>query len=253
MNYLADIAWMKGEFTQWLGLISEILASARQRNDANSSLYALGDLATVRLLLGQAKEALEAIQTGFSLLPQSSDPKFEMFLCARLIQVHLQQGEVQRAEQALERGMHVASQSSSTLISAAASGALASATIELWEVRGRPTSELGTLTQFVKQSYKNARGDWRPIAQPLLWRLRGWEAYLSGKPTRAQKLWRKSLAVAERLKIPHETALTHYVLGKHELTIKRRHAHLQKAAELFERLGAVVDLEKVRHALNAQP
>jgi hypothetical protein len=56
-----------------------------------------------------------------------------------------------------------------------------------------------------------------------------WEA-------RARRMWRKSLAVAERLKIPHEIGLAHSVLGQHAAG-QDRHVLLQRAAEIFERLG----------------
>ncbi len=250
MDYLGYIAALKGEFTKGVELILEIVASARERNDANSALMALTDLASLQLILGQAEEALGAIQTGFGLLEQSSDPKFEMRLCARLVQAHLQQGDIQRAEQALERGKRQAGTPSSTLVSAAASDALAQAAVELWEARGQPAAERQSLAQFLRQSNKNARGDWRPIAQPLLWRLRGWEAWVAGRPARARQLWRKSLAVAERLKIPHEAGLSHYVLGQHPATGKDRQAHWQKATEIFERLGAVYDLVHARRAFD---
>jgi tetratricopeptide (TPR) repeat protein len=249
MNYLADIAWMKGEFAHWLELISKIASSARNRNDANSSLYALGDTATVQLILGQTEEALDAIQTGLSLITQGSDPKFEMLLSARLVQAYLQLCEVNKADQALERGKRLADEPSSTLVSAAASAALASAAIELWEARDQPASERESLAQFVRQLHKNARGDWRPVAQALLWRLRGWEAWLSGKPATARRMWRKSLTVSARLKIPYETGLSHYVLGKHADTVGDRQMHLQKAAEIFEKVGAIVDLEQARRAI----
>lgn len=250
MNYLADIAWMKGEFSNWLELLLEILASARNRNDANISLYALGDLATAHLVLGQIKDALNTIQTGFDLLPESSDPKFEMFLCARLVQAHLRQGDIGQAEQAFERGKRLAGGPSSTLVSAAASGALALASLELWEAHGQPASERVPLAEFVKQCNTKVRGDWRPIAQPLLWRLKGWEAWLSGKLARAYRMWRKSLTVAEKLKLPYEAGLSYYVLGKHSVSTNDRQSHLQKAAESFELVGAVIDLEQARQTLD---
>ncbi len=251
MDYLGYVAALKGEFAQGLELFSEIVASARQRNDVNSALMALTDLVTLRLALGQTQKALDAIQTGFGLPEGRLDPRFEMFLCARLAQAHLRQSELQQADQALERGMRLAGEPSSTLVSAIASGALALAALELWEARGQPAAERQSLAQFVRQSNTNARGDWRPIAQPLLWRLRGWEAWLSGRPTRARQIWRKSLAVAERLKIPYEAGLAHYVLGhaSRDAGGKDRRAHLQKATEIFERLGAVYDLEQARRAL----
>jgi hypothetical protein len=172
-----------------------------------------------------------------------------MLLSARLVQAYLQLGDVGKADQALKRGKRLANEPSSTLVFAAASAALASASIELWQARGQPLSECRLLAQFIQQTRKNARGDWRPVSRALLWRLQGWETWLSGKPASAPRMWRRSLAVAERLMIPYEMGLSHYVLGKYADTVRDRQMHLQKAAEIFEQLGAVVDLKQVRRII----
>lgn len=251
MEYLGYVAMLKGEFAQALDLFLQKAASARQRNDANSTLQALVYISTLRLLLGENGEALDAIQTGFGLQQQSSDPKFEMFLCARLAQTLLQRGGadgVQQAQQTLERGMRLADTPSSTLVSALAAAALACAAVDVWEGRGQPASERPALARFLQQSVTNARGDWRPGTLPLLWRLRGWEAWLSDQPARARRLWRRSLAVAERLQIPYEVGLSHSLLGQYAVTVEEQQAHLRQASEIFERLGALVDGERVRRA-----
>lgn len=69
---------------------------------------------------------------------------------------------------------------------------------------------------------------------------------MHGYPANGQAHVAQELAVAEGLKMPYETALSHYVLGKYIHTVKDRELHLQKAAAIFEQLGGIVDLKQVQ-------
>jgi hypothetical protein len=69
--------------------------------------------------------------------------------------------------------------------------------------------------------------------------------WLSGSPRRARRAWRKSLAQAQRLGLPYEEALTHREIARHTKPgDPRREAHLARAREIFERLGAAGDLAR---------
>jgi tetratricopeptide (TPR) repeat protein len=250
LNYLAEVAAVHGEFARWADLLLEAIASARQRSDIQSALLVLVELVSVRLVLGQTAQALADIQTTFGLLKQEAHPDFERVAYARLAQVHLQQGDLPLAAQALERGLRLTDEPLPALIFAVGSTALASAALELWQARGQPATERQSLAQVLKKLCANARHDSRWIAQPLLWRLRGWEAWLSGNPPQARRLWRKSLAEAERLQISYEAALAHYEIGRGG-TAEERRTHLSRAIEIFERLGAVYDLQRARAEIKA--
>jgi class 3 adenylate cyclase/tetratricopeptide (TPR) repeat protein len=250
LNYLAEVAAVRGKFARWAELLSEAIASARQRGDIQSALLVLVELVSVRLVLGQPAQALADIQTIFNLLKQEAHPDFERLACARLAQAHLRQGDLPLATQALERGLSLTNEAPPALIFAVGSAALASAALEVWQARGQPATERQSLAQVLRKLCANARHDSRWIAQPLLWRLRGWEARLSDNPPQARRLWRKSLAEAERLQIPYETALAHYEIGQHASGDVRRR-HLTHAVEIFERLGAAYDLERTQAAMDA--
>jgi tetratricopeptide (TPR) repeat protein len=248
LNYLAEIAAVRGEFTRWAEILLQATASARQRGDIQSALLSFVELVSVRLIQGQTAQAFADTQAVFGLLKQEAHPDFERLLYARLTQAHLQQGDLPSAAQALERGLRLTDQAAPGLIFAVGSTALASAALDVWQARGQPAAERQPLAQTLKKLHTDARDDSRASSRPLLWRLQGWEAWLSGNTARAQRLWRKSLAEAERLQMPYEAALAHVEIGR-RATGEAQRAHWSRALEIFERLGAAYDRQRVRTVL----
>jgi hypothetical protein len=89
-----------------------------------------------------------------------------------------------------------------------------------------------------------------PVGQARTYLWRGVSEWLSGRPRRAQKLWTKSLAAAERLAMPYEQGLVHYEIGRRlPLDDPARPEHLTHACEIFTRLEATYDLERAQEAL----
>jgi len=90
-----------------------------------------------------------------------------------------------------------------------------------------------------------------PIGRPRAWLWRGRYLWLSGKTAKAHQFWRKSLAVAEELDMPYEQGLVYYEIGRHlDAGNPERAEHLQQACDIFDRLGAVLDVERAKAALD---
>jgi hypothetical protein len=61
--------------------------------------------------------------------------------------------------------------------------------------------------------------------------------------------WSLGLKAAEQLKMPYEVGLLHFEIASHlEQGSSQRDHHIQEADEIFSRLGALSDLERL-HAL----
>jgi len=86
------------------------------------------------------------------------------------------------------------------------------------------------------------------IGQPRRWVRQGTHAWLAHKPARAQRAWAKGLTAAQNLQMPYDEGLAHYEIGRHAPQAER-HAHLQKAAEIFASLGARYDAEQAKSEL----
>lgn len=119
-----------------------------------------------------------------------------------------------------------------------------------WELALREgTAESATL----KRAARNACGALRkfagifPIGRPRYHAWRGRYHWLSGRPKRAARSWRLALEAAERLTMPYEQAIIHFEVGRHaEHGNLSRAAHLDRASEIFTRLGAAEDLARLK-------
>ncbi|MCI0527435.1 MAG: hypothetical protein L0Y56_08320, partial [Nitrospira sp.] len=90
-----------------------------------------------------------------------------------------------------------------------------------------------------------------PIGRPRAWLWQGLYDWLAGRPSKAFKTWKKSLATAEQLVMPYEQGLTHYEIGRHlESDDPARGVHLNRAYEIFIKLGAAYDLARTQAALD---
>lgn len=102
-----------------------------------------------------------------------------------------------------------------------------------------------TLTRYARQATACLRRFARrfPVGRPhaLLWS--GHAAQLAGKSARAVRLWRRAIAAAEQLGTPYEEGRGHYDIGR-QLPPQdpQRAVHLDRAREIFERIGCPVEL-----------
>ncbi len=77
-----------------------------------------------------------------------------------------------------------------------------------------------------------------PVGRPRALLVRGQYHAACGRPRRARRAWDKSLAAAERLRMPYEQAQAHAALGRQgPPDDPLRETHQARARELFARLG----------------
>jgi class 3 adenylate cyclase/tetratricopeptide (TPR) repeat protein len=75
--------------------------------------------------------------------------------------------------------------------------------------------------------------------------LRGTYEWLNGKPSAAQKWWRKSLRRADEMGMRYESGMTHLEMGKR----LNDPTHLRQAEAIFTEIGADFDLAEARRLL----
>jgi len=86
------------------------------------------------------------------------------------------------------------------------------------------------------------------IFQPRTYLWQGLYSWLNGDPKQARRSWDKSLAAAQRLKMPFDAALAEYEIGRHAEGHERQ-AYLNQALKGFEALGADFHVAQVRSIL----
>jgi class 3 adenylate cyclase/tetratricopeptide (TPR) repeat protein len=82
--------------------------------------------------------------------------------------------------------------------------------------------------------------------KPEALRLQGRYLWLKENTVQAQRWWQKSLVEAEALGMLYEQGLTHLEIGQR----LDQHASLEKAEEIFDRVGAELDLARSRELLS---
>jgi hypothetical protein len=87
-----------------------------------------------------------------------------------------------------------------------------------------------------------------PIALPRAWAWWGWFQYLAQRRGPARRSWRLALQHAERLNMQYEQGLIHREIGRRAtIGTNLREVHLQRADEIFARLGAIDDRSRLKY------
>jgi tetratricopeptide (TPR) repeat protein len=90
-----------------------------------------------------------------------------------------------------------------------------------------------------------------PVCRPQALLLLGRAALLSGRPTKAQRLWGSAAKAAKELQMPRELGLALYEIGQTKArNDPERSSNLVRAAAIFEGVGALPDLAAVRRAMS---
>jgi len=248
-----------GVTTQWAGdiarsheLWSTLADEARHRHNPLHLVWALNRLAIHALRQGRTAEAVSMMDEALALLAQNADHAYEIMSYSRLALGRLRLGEPQAARAAADESVRRLGKARPTRCSMLESCAeVVEVYLELWQTstNAEERARLSSLTQGAcRKLHAYARSF--PIGRPLAWLWQGEFDWAQGKQQKAFKAWQKSLAAAQRLAMPYEEGLAHYALGSHlPATDSNRQGHLDRAAELFTRLGNSYDLERVQRLL----
>jgi hypothetical protein len=126
---------------------------------------------------------------------------------------------------------------------------LAQVYLALWEAStDEPPAEREALQKLARQACQSVHVFARsfPAGQPydLLWH--GLYYWLDGNFAKANATWQKCLTRSQQLATPYEQGLAHFEIGRHQPTPSAlRDQHLTQAVDIFMRLGATRDTDRV--------
>jgi hypothetical protein len=205
-------------FEQGIKLLSEEAEPSFENR--TTALRGHGQLALARLRLGDQEGALSSAAHTLQTIRLLSSPKRATFLevFSDIAEVYLAIWET-----------------------AATSGAVipADEAKELAKAKSLAKESIAALEQSVGAFF---------IFQPRTHLWQGLYSWLDGEPKRARRSWDKSLVAAQRLKMPFDAALAEYEIGRHAEGSERQ-AHLDRALESFEALGASFHVARVQSIL----
>jgi class 3 adenylate cyclase/tetratricopeptide (TPR) repeat protein len=255
-------AHYQGEFLERLRCGIEVYALARQSDNVQGQAWGLLDQAESLIALGRTEEADRLLAEAVELLKGADSRVDSIFAYGLLARARLHLGQEDAAREAADFAADLIAQVSPTgMYMLEAYAGVAEVYLALWE-SGRASAvgvpEVANRARRACAAVRRFAGVF-PIGAPRAALWTGLADWLSGKRARALREWHSALHSAERLRMPYECGLAHYELGRHlEIGDPERRERLQRAAEIFERLGAAYDLERVRrladldHALAAE-
>jgi class 3 adenylate cyclase/tetratricopeptide (TPR) repeat protein len=248
LGLLAAAAFFQGNFARGVELRSSLYEEARGSGNVQHQAWGLRGRAENVLRLGRLDEAIESLETVADMLAGSRDRHGQIQTHGMLAVAYLRRGDAPRAEREAAIAAELIAQSSPTVYSALEGySGVAEVYLALWE-NAEPGKRL-EMRDSARAACKALRRFARvfPIGRPRLRLWQGVSEWLDGRREKARAAWRESLVAAERLGMVYDQALTHYEIGRRlEATDPVRGEHLARAAGLFERVGAQLDVARAK-------
>ncbi len=253
---LGYIFYFQGQFDKSIETAVTLFQLGNENDNLEHQAWGLTDQARSLLRLGQIDQATNLLDQGMPLLSTIEQSRIAEVQTYGLKAVaFLRLGKMQAAQQTAE--------ATSQLLGAAPPmafslfegyAAVSEVYLTLWgetlAAQTGPESEHFKTTAHRACRTLHKYATQFPVGKPRAWLYSGWFEWLSGRPKRGHKHWRKSLAFAQELEMPYEEGLTHYHIGRYLAgDDPARKLHLTTAVRIFEQLGAGYDLEQAQAAL----
>lgn len=243
---LSEMKSLRGDFQGAIQTLQKVIASAQKRGDTQLRFYDLTGLAANNLRLGNIEKANEYVR-GASELLSGNDAFINLIrYCGLSAQVALQRGDLQAAKGFAEQAMSLISKVRPTSFYILEGYAGVSEVYLTALENGKQPEDLKCARQAVKALREF--GQLMQVGQPRAWLHQGLLNWAEGRRKNAFGLWKKSLALAEKLSLPYEAARAHYEIGRHlPIHEPARQIHLEKAIEIFSALGTKSELTQAQN------
>jgi tetratricopeptide (TPR) repeat protein len=222
------VAYFQGDLARAASLFAELRHYGSQHRNTQIQAWALLAQATHAVRSGDLDQAM-------LVLGDRRAPALEALL-------HLRHDEWQAASNAVQAALEPVRAAPIKCYWYELYATTAEAAIALWQAsRQRDIGDQPTVRAAAEQAEQAMRALHRyakvfPIGQPRALLCQGLLAWIDGRPMRARKAWRRSLAAAERLGMRYDEMLAHHQLGRHG-DPSERDEHLARARQLFAQLG----------------
>ena len=224
-----------GAFDRALACAQEIVRTGEEVADTWILCVGHEMLGIVQRRQGRLEEACVHLQRAVALAEQVPDHMSLIEGSGELAKCYLRQGRWEEAVALLEARQRVVAEQD---VYGDSLGRFLNGLAEVYLVAAEqapPSSQPEWLAR-AKRACRDALKQSRAFraAEPEALRLRGKYEWLRGKPSAAQRWWRRSLARAEALGHPYDLALAHLEMGR----CLGQAEHLQRALALLTELGA---------------
>ena len=249
---LAESALIAGDIQFALNIQKILLEDARRRRNPLQQIWSLFGIAANSIRLGEEADSIPMLEEALQILAELPNLASSINTNAQLALAHHRLGQREKSLAYAGRVLDLAANLSPTVYSLDVGfSAVAEVYFELWENALRnPDHGAGSdqLKLSAEKAIKLLTAFKRvfPIGQPFLAYYQGWHEWLIGKPDAAMRSWNKGLAAAQRFNLPYEEGLLRTKLGLYVKDDDERKAHFERAVQIFEKMGAVRELQFVR-------
>ncbi len=247
--------YFQGRFAECAEIWERVHNSAVRRNHLQHICWALSWKAALQLRTKRIDEldpAIESTERASTLLKQTIARSDEIVNNGVAAVVQYRRGQLKQAYELAKQTSALISESPpSAPANFLGYAGAAEVYLGLWQSgleAGQPPSE--ALVQAARQACKDLYSYARvfKLGKPRAEAWNGLMEWLRAKPRRAHKAWNRALVEAQRLEMPYEAALAHYLIGRHSDGDTSR-AHLERAQSLFKQMEVPFDLARAQAAL----
>jgi tetratricopeptide (TPR) repeat protein len=240
------VNYSSGEIANALDDYRQLLASARQRSNREHEGWATSFVIPV-LLAGDQVESAQAMTVSAMSILNDVDPLTVPIIHATRSQVQLRLQAREEARASAELALEAMGRTPIFIYLAGFAGML-DTLLELWSASAQGSAEQRSLSRLASQALAKMRTfAWvLPFARPKYWLFRGRIEDLKGRPTRAQRHWRRGLSIAQRSRFIWDEGQLHLELARSlPENDPKRAGHVAQARASFETVGSHHDLSRI--------
>jgi class 3 adenylate cyclase/tetratricopeptide (TPR) repeat protein len=256
MEVLGESALISGDLQYAHTILKTLLEDARQRRNPLQVCWGLFGVAAIHIRLGEEATAIPMLEEELQILEELPNLASSISTNGQLALAHLRLGKFEDALTYADKVLDLAADRSPTVYSMDIGfSAAAEVYFEMWEKTLRDPAR-GLDAEAYKLSAEKALSLLRafrkvfPIGQAYAQYYQGRYEELTGRPQTAVNSWRKGLEAARKFELLYEEGLIRIKLGSalRDRSDVRR-GHIERAMEIFEKMGAVHELQAAKSVL----
>ncbi|MDQ3004032.1 MAG: AAA family ATPase [Chloroflexota bacterium] len=250
---LAENAIISSDIEYAINIQKVLLADARKRRNPLQQGWGLFGVAANNIRLGNEAEAVPMLEEALQILEELPNLASSINTNGQLALAHLRLGQHGQALAYAGVVLELAADISPTVYSMDLGfAAAADVYFELWEKVLRDSTgqvDADKYELLAERALKLLRAYQKvfPIGQPVTPYYQGWYEWLTDKPQAAIKTWNKGLEAAKKFNMPYQEGLMRVRLGavlNDNANVRRE--HFERAIQIFEKMGAVRELQLAR-------
>ena len=252
---LGESALIAGDIEYSLHIQKILLEDARRRRSPLHQCWGLLGVASNNIRLGNVAAAVPMLEEALRILEETPNLASSIEINGQLALAHFRLGEEEKALASAGKVLGLAANISPTVYSMNVGfTAVADVYFELWETalqNPHKKSDADQSRQLAEKALSLLRAFEKvfPIGQPSTSLYQGWYEWLTGYSVKAIKSLHKGLEAAQKFSMPYEEGLLRVKLASYMPDPpETRKNHIQRAIEIFEKMGAVRELRLAQQA-----